>query len=64
LDELLEDEARLEQLQQAAIEYWDNTLAPPAVAQYIVECLSSLDAKVASNDEDAATHYPNRLPHG
>jgi len=51
LDELLQDEVRLEELQQAATDYWDNTLAPPAVAQYIVECLGGLNAQLASNDD-------------
>ena len=44
LDSLLEDPKRLEELQQASLDYWASTLAPDAVARYMKECLQALDS--------------------
>jgi len=42
LDHLLEDEDRMQQLQQASLQYWDNVLAPQSVSTYISSCLAPL----------------------
>ncbi len=42
LDELLSNPLRLEALQKASLQYWDNTLAPASVANYMNQCLQQL----------------------
>ena len=50
LDELLADPQQLEYHQQASLDYWDKTLAPAAVSNYIAGSLSSLSPSLAAND--------------
>ena len=50
LDDLLGNPLRLEALQKASLQYWDNTLAPAAVAQYMSHCLKQL-----STNQDGET---------
>lgn len=52
LDELLEDPERLAQHQQASLDYWESTLAPQAVANYITHSLDGLNADIAANDNE------------
>ena len=51
LDELLENPSRLEALQKASLDYWDNTLSPQSVASYLQQSLNSLPSGLAANDE-------------
>lgn len=54
LDSLLENPKRLARLQQASLDYWDATLAPVAIADYISICLGQLQPLVAANDRQQA----------
>ncbi len=44
LDDLLGNPLRMEALQKASLEYWDNTLSPKPVASYMKTCLSTLSS--------------------
>ncbi len=54
LDELLENPAQLDKLQQASLAYWDSTLSPVAVSGYITKALATLTPTLAANDGSAA----------
>jgi len=43
LDEILGNPLRMEALQKASLEYWDNVLAPVSIAQHMNACLSGLE---------------------
>lgn len=51
LDDLLGNPQRLESLQQASLDYWNNTLSATAVADYLNRCLRSLPDAIAANDD-------------
>ena len=55
LDELLENPERLSQLQQASLDYWDSTLAPLPIAQYLQQCLAGLTPLKAANDDQISS---------
>ena len=55
LDELLENPERLSQLQQASLDYWDSTLAPLPIAQYLQQCLAGLAPLKAANDDQISS---------
>jgi len=46
LDQLLSDPSRMQELQQASLQYWDNVLAPQAISANITACLATLQHKV------------------
>ena len=46
LDQLLADPERMQELQKAALQYWDNVLAPHAVSAHISSCLAPLADRV------------------
>lgn len=50
LDKLLEDPKQLADHQQASLDYWDKTLSPPSVAQYLTSCLDKLSPDLAANE--------------
>jgi hypothetical protein len=50
LDEMLGNPLRMEALQKASLAYWDTTLAPASVANYMRSCLSARDSN-SSDDE-------------
>lgn len=52
LDELLSNTTRMDALQKASLDYWDSTLAPVKVAEYMTGCLSTLKPVFAANDAD------------
>ncbi len=54
LDELLGNPLRLEALQKASLQYWENTLAPASVGQNMNQCLAALSA-------DLQGDYPEKL---
>ncbi len=50
LDKLLTDPPLMTELQQASLDYWDSTLAPAAVADYVFDSLKRLQPTQAAND--------------
>lgn len=54
LDELLCNPMRMDELQKASLDYWQSTLAPAAVAEYMTGCLSTLKPLFAANDADVS----------
>ena len=54
LDNLLENPKQLEKLQQASLDYWESTLSPVAVSNYIRESLAKLSPKLAANEDQIA----------
>ncbi len=54
LDDLLGNPLKMQQLQQASLDYWDSTLAPAAIANYMAGRLATLQRPDAANDPDSS----------
>ena len=50
LDHLLGNPERMQELQKASLQYWDNVLAPQAVSAHVVSCLTPLADKIDTTD--------------
>lgn len=57
LDQLLENPLEMQSRQQASLDYWDSTLAPERIADYLAKSLKSLQRAEAAND----THLPPNI---
>lgn len=51
LDHLLADPERMQELQKASLQYWDDVLAPQAVSAHISSCLAPLAASADITDD-------------
>lgn len=60
MDKLLKDPAKLAQLQQASLDYWDSTLSPAAVSQEITSSLAKLSPVFAANESIMVPEEPLR----